>query len=123
MGFPVLDDMNGPMADGVGYINMNIAPDGTRVSAARAFLHPNLTRSNLTLLLGTNVTKVLFDGDRASGVEIAVDDGAREISARREVILSAGTVHTAQLLMLSGVGEASMLKKLGIAPIADLPGV
>ena len=123
MGLPALDDMNGPMADGVGYINMNIAPDGTRVSAATAFLHPNLGRANLTLLLNTNVTKVLFDGDRASGVEIAVDDGARKISARREVILSAGTIHTAQLLMLSGVGEARAVKKLGIAPVADLPGV
>jgi choline dehydrogenase len=123
MGLPILDDMNGPMRDGAGYINMNIARDGTRVNAARAFLHPNLSRANLTLLLSTNVTKILFYGDRASGVEIAVDDGARKISATREVILSAGTIHTAQLLMLSGVGEASALKKLGIAPVADLRGV
>ena len=123
MGTPILDDMNGPMRDGAGYINMNIARDGTRVNAPRAFLHPNLGRANLTLLLSTNVTKVTFDGDRASGVEIALGDGARKISATREVILSAGTIHTAQLLMLSGVGEASGLKKLGIAPVADLPGV
>src|ERR1700681_3373756 len=123
MGFPLLDDMNGPMRDGVGYINMNIARDGTRVSAARAFLHPNLGRANLTLLLNTNVTKVLFDGDRASGVEIAAADGARRVTATREVILSAGTIHTAQLLMLSGLGEASELKKLGIVPVADLRGV
>src|SRR5271170_3854999 len=123
MGTPVLDDMNGPMRDGAGYINMNIARDGTRVSAARAFLHPNLSRSNLTLLLSTNVTKVLFDGDRASGVEIAVADGARKILAAREVILCAGTIHTAQLLMLSGVGEASALKTLGIASVSDLRGV
>ena len=123
MGFPILDDLNGPMRDGAGYINMNIARDGTRVSAARAFLHPNLSRKNLTLLLNTNVTKVLFDGDRAGGVEIVAADGVRTVSATREVILSAGTIHTAQLLMLSGVGEASALKKLGIAPVADLRGV
>ena len=123
MGFPFLDDMNGPMRDGAGYINMNIARDGTRVSAARAFLYPNLDRENLTLLLSTNVTKVLFNGDRASGVEIAAADGARRVSATREVILAAGTIHTAQLLMLSGVGEASALKKFGIAPVADLRGV
>ena len=123
MGLPTLDDMNGPMRDGAGYINMNIARDGTRVSAARAFLHPNLGRANLTLLLNTNVTKVLFGGDRASGVEIAAADGALRVSATREVILSAGTVHSAQLLMLSGVGEASTLKGLGIAPVADLRGV
>src|SRR3984957_8375310 len=67
MGIPILDDMNGPMRDGAAYLNMNIARDGTRVSAARAFLHPNLSRETLTLLLSTNVTKVLFEGDRASG--------------------------------------------------------
>src|ERR1700740_949789 len=98
MGFPLLDDMNGPMRDGVGYINMNIARDGTRVSAARGFLHPNLGRADLTLLLSTNVPKVLFEGDRASGVEIAAADGSRQVSASREVILSAGTMHTAHLL-------------------------
>ena len=123
MGFPILDDLNGPMRDGAGYINMNIARDGTRVSAARAFLHPNLGRTNLTLVLSTSVTKVLFDGDRASGVEIAGADGARKVSARREVILSAGSIHTAQLLMLSGVGDASALKKFGIVPVANLRGV
>ena len=123
MGLPILDDMNGPMRDGAGYVNMNIARDGARVSAARAFLHPNLSRANLTLLLSTSVTKVLFDGDRASGVEIVAADGVRRVSATREVILSAGTIHTAQLLMLSGVGEAGALKKLGIAPVADLRGV
>jgi choline dehydrogenase len=102
---------------------MNIAPDGTRVSAARAFLHPNLSRDNLTLLLSTPVTKVLFEGDRASGVEIVDGDGLRSIAAAREIILAAGTIHTAQLLMLSGVGEASALKRLGITPVADLRGV
>jgi choline dehydrogenase len=66
---------------------------------------------------------VLFDGDLASGVEMAAADGVRSVSARREVILSAGTIHTPQLLMLSGVGEASELKKLGIVPVADLRGV
>jgi choline dehydrogenase len=123
MGLPILDDMNGPMRDGAGYINMNIDREGARVSAARAFLHSNLDRANLTLLLNTNVTKVVFEGDRASGVEVADGDGLRRVSASREVILSAGTIHTAQLLMLSGVGEASALKRLGITPVADLRGV
>ena len=66
MGFAMLDDVNGPMRPGAGYINMNIAADGSRVSAARAFLRPNLGRPNLTLLLNANVTKVVFEGDRAS---------------------------------------------------------
>jgi choline dehydrogenase len=123
MGFPVVDDMNGPMQPGAGYINMNIAADGSRVSAARAFLHPNLNRANLTLLLNANVTKVLFDGDRASGIEIVTADATWKTRATREVILAAGTIHSAKLLMLSGVGNAAELQKLGITPVANLRGV
>ena len=123
MGFPVIDDVNGPMRAGAGYINMNIAADGTRVSSSRAFLRPNLDRPNLTLLLNTNVTKVTFDGDRASGVEIVAADGARNVSATREVILAAGTIHSAKLLMLSGIGDATQLRNLGIKPVVNLRGV
>src|SRR5580692_11576756 len=123
MGMPVIDDMNGPMRPGAGYNNMNIAADGSRVSAARAFLRPNLGRPNLTLLLNANVTKVVFEGDRAVGVEIAEAANVRTVRATREVILSAGTIHTSQLLMLSGIGNADELKKLGIASVANLRGV
>ncbi|MDQ0472089.1 GMC family oxidoreductase [Labrys wisconsinensis] len=123
MGFPILDDTNDPVRAGAGYINMNIAADGTRVSSARAFLRPNLDRPNLTLALNTNVTKVLFEGDRASGVELVTGDGVRNVQATREVILSAGTVNGAKLLMLSGIGDAAQLQKLGIKPVANLRGV
>ena len=123
MGFPVIDDMNDPVRAGAGYINMNIAADGTRVSSSRAFLRPNLDRPNLTLVLNTNVTKVLFEGDRASGVELVTGDGVKGINATREVILAAGTIHSAKLLMLSGVGDASQLRKLDIKPVANLRGV
>ena len=123
MGFPLLEDMNGPMRPGVGYINMNIAVDGTRVSAARAFLHPNLHRTNLALWLNANVTKVLFERDRATGVEVVAGGAARTVRARREIILSAGTIHTAKLLMLSGIGDEAALQKLGIKPVANLRGV
>jgi choline dehydrogenase len=123
MGFPIIDDMNGPMRAGAGYINMNIAADGSRVSSARAFLRPNLGRKNLTLLLNTNVTRVVFEGDRAAGVEMVVGAATRTVKATREVILAAGTIHSAKLLMLSGVGDAAELKKLGIAAAANLKGV
>jgi choline dehydrogenase len=123
MGFPVIDDANGPMRGGAGYINMNIAADGTRVSSSRAFLRPNLDRPNLTLLLNANVTKVVFDGDRATGVEIAASDGIKNVRATREVVLAAGTIHSARLLMLSGIGDAEQLRKLGIKPVANLRGV
>src|SRR5580692_301239 len=123
MGFSILDDMNGPMRAGAGYINMNIAADGSRVSSARAFLRPNLDRKNLTLVLNTNVTKVLFHGDRASGVEMVTGNATRTVKATREVILAAGTIHSAQLLMLSGIGDETELHKFGIAPVANLKGV
>ena len=123
MGYPVHDDVNGPMRAGAGYINMNIAADGTRVSSSRVFLRPNLDRQNLTLLLNTDVTKVIFDGDRANGVEIVAADGTRNVKATREVILAGGTIHSARLLMLSGIGDATQLRKLGIKPVANLRGV
>jgi choline dehydrogenase len=123
MGFAIHEDANGPMEEGAGYINMNIAADGTRVSAARAFLRPNLDRTNLTLLVDTTVTKVTFDGDRATGVELVTGDTIRKVRANREVILCAGTIHSAKLLMLSGVGDATELKKQGIKAVADLKGV
>jgi choline dehydrogenase len=88
---------------------MNIGADGTRASSARCFLRPNLGRPNLTLLLNAHATKVLFKGDRASGIEVVRGDIAENVGATREVILSAGTIHSAKLLMLSGVGDAAEL--------------
>ncbi len=123
MGFAIHDDANGPMREGAGYINMNIGADGTRVSAARAFLRPNLDRPNLTLLVNTNVSKVLFTGDRATGVELVTAEGVKSVKATREVILAAGTIHSAKLLMLSGIGDAAKLRALGIKPVANLRGV
>ncbi len=123
MGMPILDDVNGPVRSGAGYINMNIAADGTRVSAARAFLHPALSRPNLTLLLNTNVVKLNFDGTRCLGVKINTDGALRDIAADKEVILAAGTINSPRLLMLSGVGEAKALRSFGIDVVEKLPGV
>jgi len=123
MGFPRVEDLNGPMRAGAGYINMNIAADGTRVSAARAFLRPNLGRPNLTLLLNTNVTRIAFDGDRVRGVQMVTSNGEQTVRAKREVILTAGAIHSATLLMLSGIGNAEQLQKVGIAPVVNLRGV
>ena len=94
------------------------------MSAARAFLRPNLDRANLTLLLNANVTRVVVNGDRAHGVELVAADGsASTIRAHREVIVATGTINTAKLLMLSGIGDAQQLQALGIKPVADLRGV
>src|SRR6185295_8269198 len=106
-----------------GYINMNIAADGTRVSAARAFLRPALSRPNLTLLLNTNVVKLNFKGTRCVGVKINKEGAVKDITADKEVILAAGTIHSPKLLMLSGLGEAKALRSLGIDVVENLPGV
>ena len=123
MGMPILDDVNGPMRPGAGYINMNIAADGTRVSAARAFLHPALSRPNLTLLLNTNVVKLNFKGTRCVGVKLMTDGAVKDIAADKEVILAAGSINSPKLLMLSGVGEAKALRSFGIDVVENLPGV
>jgi choline dehydrogenase len=123
MGMPILDDVNGPMVPGAGYINMNIAADGTRVSAARAFLRPALSRPNLTLLLNTPVVKLNFKGTRCVGVKILTGGTQTDIAADKEVILAAGSINSPKLLMLSGVGEETALHSLGIDVVENLPGV
>src|SRR3954453_20639867 len=123
MGFPILDDVNGPMQAGAGCINMNIAADGSRVSAARAFLRPNLDRKNLKLLIEATVTRIVVEGDRAVGVRLVTDGVEQTVHARREVILAAGTIHSAKLLMMTGIGDPDSLKQLGIPVAANLRGV
>jgi choline dehydrogenase len=123
MGMPILDDVNGPMVPGAGYINMNIATDGTRVSAVGAFLRPALSRQNLTLLLNASVVKLNFKGTHCVGVKVITGGTATDIAADKEVILAAGSIHSPKLLMLSGVGEAPALRSLGIDVVENLPGV
>src|ERR1700722_16589333 len=123
MGMPILDDVNGPMVPGAGYINMNIAADGTRVRAARAFLHPALSRPNPSLLLNAAVVKLNFKGTRCVGVQINTGGEVKDIEAHKEVILAAGSINSPKLLMLSGVGEAKALRSLGIDVVENLPGV
>jgi len=119
MGMPILDDVNGPMRPGAGYINMNIAEDGTRVSAARAFLRPARSRPNLTVLLNTAVVKLNFTKTRCVGVKTVAGD----LAADKEVVLAAGAIGSPKLLMLSGVGAAEALGKVGVDVVENVPGV
>ena len=123
MGMPILDDVNGPLRPGAGYINMNIAADGTRVSAVRAFLRPALSRPNLTLLLNTQVVRLNFKGTRCVGVKIMTDGAVKDIAADKEVILAAGAINSPKLLMLSGIGEEKALRSFGIDVVENVPGV
>lgn len=122
-GFERNDDYNGARQEGAGLFQFTIK-DGKRHSAYTAFLQPALQRPNLTVLTGTHVHKILIEKDRAVGV-LAAKPGKtpQEFRAGREVVLSAGSFASPQLLMLSGIGNKEDLKKHGIEPVRDLPGV
>jgi choline dehydrogenase-like flavoprotein len=118
-GLPETDDFNGPSQDGVGWYQLT-QRDGLRCSAAVAYLHPALDRDNLVLETDAYVTRLLLDGTRAVGVEIDQGNELKEIRAG-EVILSAGTYQSPQILLLSGIGPAEELELGGIPSVADLP--
>jgi len=92
MGMPILDDVNGPMLPGAGYINMNIAADGTRVSSVGPSCGPRCRDRNLTLRLHTDVVKLNFNGTRCIGVKI-ISDGAVNGHSRRPGSDSRGRLH------------------------------
>jgi choline dehydrogenase len=114
------DDFNGARQDGVGWYQVT-QRNGMRCSAAVGYLHPALARENLTLITGAYVNRVLLDGRRAAGVEVDRDGEVQEILAGREVILSAGTYQSPQILMLSGIGPAGDLALVGIRCVHELP--
>lgn len=117
---PVLDDYNAASQEGVSRMQQNAA-GGLRYSASRGYLH-HLAPPTLALQSEVLVRKVIIEGGRATGVEVTDRDGSRRtVRAGREVILSAGFVGSAQLLMLSGVGHAQHLREHGLEVVADLP--
>jgi len=121
-GYPRTDDVNGYRQEGFARFDRNIR-NGRRLSAARAYLHPVMDRPNLTVTTRALVTRVLFDGRRAVGVEYAKGRGAPQQVRAREVILAGGAINSPQLLQLSGVGNAKELEALGIDVVHNLPGV
>jgi choline dehydrogenase-like flavoprotein len=114
------EDFNGPEQDGIGWYQVT-QRGGMRCSAAVAYLHPVLGRPNLTVVTGAHVTRLLLDSGRAVGVEADRDGELSEFRAEREVILSAGTYQSPQILLLSGVGHAPDLELAGIACVHELP--
>jgi choline dehydrogenase len=121
-GLPRNDDFNGPRQEGVGYYSHTIRR-GRRLSAAGAFLAPARRRPNLRVITGAEVDQVIFEGDRASGVVARVGGRPMRFAARREVILCAGALLTPKLLQLSGIGDASLLRRFGVEIRRDLPAV
>jgi choline dehydrogenase len=122
-GHPLTDDVNGYRQEGFAAFDRNVHR-GRRLSAARAYLHPVKRRPNLTVKCSAFVTKVLFEGDRAVGVEYRrAGRGPAQRVLAGEVILCGGAINTPQLLQLSGVGNAGELAALGVDVVQDLPGV
>jgi choline dehydrogenase len=122
LGFRPTEDFNGPTSEGYGPRQGTILK-GRRVSTATAYLRAASRRSNLSILTNTRALAILIDNRRAVGVGVSSAGGRRRLSARREVIISAGAIQSPQLLMLSGVGDQQELRSVGIAVKKHLPGV
>jgi choline dehydrogenase len=122
LGYARNPDYNGARQDGAGIFQVT-AKDGVRQSTAVAFLHPVRSRPNLRVETGAQVTRVLFERMRASGVEYVQRGRKHAARAAQEVIVCGGAIESPKILMLSGLGDASQLGPLGIPVVADLPGV
>jgi len=116
-GLPANDDFNGETTYGIGRYQLSVGKR-FRASASRAFLHPIMDRPNLTIATGAQVRRIVFDGDRATGVEWQDETGAHRAEAD-EVALCAGAIQSPHILLLSGIGPADQLRELGIAVVAD----
>ncbi|MDE2348412.1 MAG: choline dehydrogenase [Gammaproteobacteria bacterium] len=121
-GYARTDDINGAQQEGFGRMDMTVA-NGRRASAANAYLRPAMKRRNLVVMTQALATRILFEGRRAVGVEFRRGDALHVARARRETILAGGPINSPQLLQLSGIGPAKLLRELGIPVVHDLPGV
>ena len=120
-GYPLTDDVNGAQQEGFGRFDRTTFR-GRRYNAARAFLHPVLNRPNLEVQTGVMVERILFEGQRAVGVQVR-RGRRREVIRAGEIVCCGGAINSPQLLQLSGVGAASLLEQHDIPVVADLPGV
>ncbi len=122
LGIPRNPDFNSDRQDGAGLYQVT-QKNGSRHSAADAYLKPALNRKNLTVVTNAHVARITLEKQRAVGVEYFSSAGAKAAYADREVILSGGSINSPQLLLLSGIGPADEISRAGIRPIHDLPGV
>lgn len=121
-GFPRNDDFNGARQEGAGYFQLTVK-DGRRWSTAVGYLRPARRRANLKIATDTLATRILFSGRRAVGVEYRKGGATKTARASAEVIVAGGTFNSPQLLQLSGLGPAALLRAHGINVISDMPGV
>lgn len=121
-GYPETKDYNGYQQEGFGPMHMTVK-NGVRHNTTNAYLREALKRDNLTLETGIHSRKVLLEGTRAVGIEYSKGGSIKTARARKEVILSAGSIGSPQLLQLSGIGPAKVLEDAGVEVVKDLPGV
>ena len=118
LGYTYRGDYNGSEQEGLARMQFTTA-EGRRQSTAVAFLHPALKRANLTAITRAHVLRIIFEENKAIGIEYLKDDQKYTVNANKEVILSSGTYNSAQLLLLSGVGPADSLRENGIEVVSD----
>ena len=121
-GYAETSDVNGYRQEGFGRMDMTVK-NGVRWSAANAYLKPAMKRPNLQVMTGAQVLRIVFEGRRAVGIEVEIGGRHEVLTARREVIVSAGPIGSPQLLKVSGIGPAEELAANGIEVVADRPGV
>lgn len=122
LGFPITEDFNKDIW-GAGFNQLTASPEGKRCSTAAAFLTPNKHRKNLTIETNATVLKLIIEDKTCKGVVYEQDGKEVSVYAGKEVILSGGTIGSAQVLMLSGIGDEKELAEAGISAIHHLPGV
>jgi choline dehydrogenase len=122
MGYPSTPDLNGASMEGTGWTDLTVR-EGRRQSSAVAFLRPALRRPNLTVVTEAPALSLVVEKGRCKGVRYLHGGTPHLVHAAREVIVSSGSLESPRILMLSGIGDAAELSALGIAPVADLPGV
>ncbi|HPB91155.1 MAG TPA: GMC family oxidoreductase N-terminal domain-containing protein [Rugosibacter sp.] len=122
LGLPVREDTNRPEQEGIGYVSYT-AKNGRRMDAATAFVTPIKHRPNLRVLEQTEAIRIIFTGNKATGLLVKDASGTYEITVRKELVVSAGALESPKLLQLSGVGPKDYLQKFNIPVVVDLPGV
>ena len=122
LGYPRTEDFNGPKMEGAGWHHINVK-DGLRWSSRKAYLEPAVKRPNVTFITNAQVTRLLFDAKRCTGVEYSHDGKLETADVRHEVILCAGAIESPHVLLNSGIGDPTQLRQFGVSPLADLPGV
>jgi choline dehydrogenase len=122
VGHPRATDISSGLEEGFGCCDVTVI-DGRRQSAADAYLRPVLDRPNLDVVTEALVLRVRVDGDRCVGVEVAAGGEIVSVGCSQEVILTAGAIGSAQLLLLSGIGPEAHLRQVGVNVVLDLPGV